>query len=63
VDISIVSRLEEKVDQLLARKNALEEDCRRLADENAALLQEKEQFVAELDRILAKLDGLDQENL
>jgi cell division protein ZapB len=63
VDLSIVSRLEEKVDQLLARKNALEEDCRRLADENAALLQEKEQFVAELDRILAKLDGLDQENL
>lgn len=63
MDLSIVSRLEEKVDQLLARKYALEEDCRRLADENAALLQEKEQFVAELDRILAKLDGLDQENL
>jgi cell division protein ZapB len=63
VDLSIVSRLEEKVDQLLARKNALEEDCRRLADEKSALLQEKEQFVAELDRILAKLDDLDQENL
>jgi cell division protein ZapB len=63
VDLSIVLRLEEKVDQLLARKHVLEEDCRRLADEKAALLQEKEQFVAELDRILAKLDGLDQENL
>lgn len=63
MDLSIVSRLEEKVDQLLARKHALEEDCRRLAGENAALLREKEQFAAELDRILAKLDGLDQENL
>jgi cell division protein ZapB len=63
MDLSIVSRLEEKVDQLLARKRALEEDCHRLADEKAALLQEKEQFVAELDRILAKYDDLDQENL
>jgi cell division protein ZapB len=63
MDLNLLLRLEEKFDQLLACKHALEEDCRRLASEKAALEQEKAQFVAELDRILAKLDGLDQENL
>jgi cell division protein ZapB len=61
VDLSIVLRLEEKIDQLLARKQGLEEQCRQLAAEKAVLLQEKQQFGIELDRILAKLDGLDQE--
>ena len=61
MDLSIVLRLEEKIDQLLARKQDLEEQCRQLAAEKAALLQEKEQFGIELDRILAKLNGLDQE--
>lgn len=61
MDLSIVLRLEEKIDQLLARNQDLEEQCRQLASEKAALLQEKQQFGIELDRILAKLDGLDQE--
>lgn len=61
MDISIVIRLEDKIDQLLARKKDLEEKCRQLAAENASLLQEKEHVGLELDRILAKLDGLDQE--
>jgi cell division protein ZapB len=63
VDLSIVLRLEEKIDQLLARKQELEEECRRLTDEKAAFLKEREEFGAELDRILAKLDRLDQEIL
>lgn len=61
MDLSIVLRLEEKIDQLLARKQGLEEQCRQLSAEKSALLQEKQQFGIELDRILAKLDGLDQE--
>ncbi|MEZ4600016.1 MAG: cell division protein ZapB [Syntrophotaleaceae bacterium] len=61
MDLSIVIRLEEKIDQLLARKQELEEECRRLTNENTALLREKEEFGAELDRILAKLDRLGQE--
>jgi cell division protein ZapB len=63
VDLSIVSRLEEKIDQLLERKRALEDECRQLAADKVFLLQEKEQFGVELDRILAKLDRLDQEIL
>ncbi len=61
MDLSIVIRLEEKIDQLLARKKDLEERCRQLIAENAVLLQEKEHVGLELDRILAKLEGLDQE--
>ncbi len=61
MDLNIVIRLEEKIDQLLARKGDLEDKCRQLAAENAALLQEKEFAGIELDRIIAKLDGLDQE--
>ena len=61
MDLNIILRLEEKIDQLLGRKQALEEKCRQLAAENATLLKEKEQFGIELDRILAKLDILDQE--
>ena len=61
MDLNIILRLEEKIDQLLGRKQALEEECRQLALENATLLKEKEQFGIELDRILAKLDILDQE--
>lgn len=61
VDFSLVLQLEEKVDRLLARKQALEETCRELQAEKDRLVQERDRFVAEVDRILAKLDGLDQE--
>lgn len=61
MDLNIILRLEEKIDQLLKRKQALEEECRQLSAENATLLKEKEHFGIELDRILAKLDSLDQE--
>ena len=60
MDIKIILRLEEKIDQLLGRKQQLEEDCRRLQLERDTLAQERERIVTELDRILGKLDQLDQ---
>ncbi|BCR04168.1 hypothetical protein DESUT3_12370 [Desulfuromonas versatilis] len=61
MDLNIIARLEQKVDQLLERKLQLEADCRRLREENSALVQEQERFRAELDRIIDKLDRLEQE--
>jgi cell division protein ZapB len=61
VDLSLVVELEKKIDQLLARKQALEEECRQLLADRDRLQREREDFVSGLDRILAKLDGLDQE--
>lgn len=61
MDLALVLQLEKKIDQLLARKLALEEECQQLLTDRERLAQERERFVAELDRILAKLDGLDLE--
>lgn len=60
MDIKIILRLEEKIDQLLSRKQQLEQDCRRLQGECDALRQERVRMAADLDRILGKLDHLDQ---
>jgi hypothetical protein len=62
VDLNIVLRLEKKIDQLLARNQALTEECARLAAENKTLVEAREHFCLELDRVLAKLDRLDQES-
>lgn len=61
MDLTLVLQLEKKIDQLLARKQALEEQCQELLADRDRLVQERDRFVAEVDRILAKLDGLDQE--
>ncbi len=55
----LIQRLERKIDQLLERKAALEEECRLLRTEKSQLLEEREGIGSELDRILAKLDHLD----
>jgi hypothetical protein len=62
VDLNIVLRLEKKIDQLLARNQALTEECARLAAEKKTLVEAREHFFLELDRVLAKLDRLDQES-
>jgi hypothetical protein len=62
VDLNIVLRLEKKIDQLLARNQALTEECARLAAEKKALVEAREHFCLELDRVLVKLDRLDQES-
>lgn len=62
MDFELVLRLEKKFDQLLNRKDELEEECRRLHAEKSALLEERARFQRELDRILAKLDRLEQES-
>ena len=61
MDLNIVLRLEQKIDQILARNMALEEECSRLVAEKKLLAGERERFCSELDRVLAKLDRLDQE--
>jgi cell division protein ZapB len=62
MEIDVVLRLEKKIDELLDRKRQLEEDCQRLLAEKKALAEERERFRTEIDRILAKLDHLDQES-
>ena len=61
MDLNIVLRLEKKIDHLLARNEALVEECRRLQAESKTLIEERRRFCLELDRVLAKLDRLDQE--
>jgi len=57
MDADIVTRLEELVDELLARLKALEEERDRLKLERENLLGEQQRVRGELDRILAKLEA------
>lgn len=54
----IVSRLEKKIDELLARQNRLTKENERLARVHAAHLAERKHCRKELDSILSKLDQL-----
>jgi FtsZ-binding cell division protein ZapB len=56
MNLDLVLRLEEKIDQLLQRQQALLVECQRLNDENQQHLAERERVRGEIDRILAKLD-------
>ena len=62
VDLDIVFRLEEKLDQLLQRQRDLTEECKRLQAEKEVFLRERDRVRSELDRILSKLDSLDRES-
>lgn len=62
MNLELVLRLEEKIDRLLGLKEGLEQECRQLREERALLLAERERVRGEVDRILAKLDRLDQES-
>lgn len=59
----LILKLEQQVDLLLERKKALEGECQALRAERDACLEDKERVRLELDRILAKLDDLEQETL
>lgn len=61
MDLSLVLRLEEKVDQLLSRLVELEDENLRLSAQRDALVEEKQEFRAEVDRILAKLERVGRE--
>lgn len=52
----VLQRLEDRIDQLVAHAQSLDDECRRLREENENLLSERERFCQELDRILAKLE-------
>ena len=61
MDLTVIVRLEERVDELLEQHRALREENRRLVTRQAALEQERQLFRGELDRILGKLQRLEQE--
>jgi regulator of replication initiation timing len=58
MNLDLVLRLEEQIDQLLQRLQALTEECRRLQAENHQHLAERARVRGEIDRILAKLDAV-----
>jgi cell division protein FtsB len=60
VDLTVIVRLEEKVDQLLEQHRTLQDENRRLLARQAALEEERQLFRGELDRILGKLEGLER---
>jgi hypothetical protein len=57
MNLDLVLRLEERIDQLLQRQQALVEECARLKAENLQQLAERDRVRGEIDRILAKLDA------
>jgi hypothetical protein len=57
MNLDLVLRLEERIDQLLQRQQALVEECARLKTENLQQLAERDRVRGEIDRILAKLDA------
>jgi regulator of replication initiation timing len=61
MNLDLVLRLEEKINQLLQQRQALLEECRRLKDENALHVSERDRVRGEIDRILAKLDAANSE--
>ena len=60
MDLTVIARLEERVDELLERHRLLQEENRRLLARQAAHEKERESFRGELDRILGKLQRLEQ---
>lgn len=56
MDMDILRRLEQRVDQLLERVRDLDAHCSALQAEKDRLLEEREAFCQELDRILVKLE-------
>lgn len=61
MNLDLVLRLEEKINQLLQQRQALLDECQRLKDENALHLLERDRVRGEIDRILAKLDAASSE--
>ena len=61
--LELIIRLEEKLTRLLDRQNELGRRVRELEQENQALLEERRISREELDRIIDRLDLLDEEAL
>lgn len=60
MDLTVIARLEKRVDELLERHRVLQEENRRLLACQAAHEEERDLFRGELDRILGKLQRLEQ---
>ncbi len=61
--LELVVQLEEKIGRLLDRHKTLTRQLHEARRENQALLEERDRFRAELDRIIDKLTLLDEETL
>jgi len=57
VDLTVIVRLEEKVDQLLEQRQALQEENFRLRERQARYEEERQVFRRELDLVLGKLQA------
>ncbi len=57
MDLTVIVRLEEKVDQLLAQRQTLQEENLRLRERQARLEEERQVFRRELDLVLGKLQA------
>lgn len=57
----LILRLEQKIDQLLERQRLLEQENVRQASRLSELVEERERFAGELDRILEKLARIERE--
>ncbi|AMV73013.1 hypothetical protein JCM30471_14280 [Desulfuromonas carbonis] len=55
MDLTVIVRLEEKVDQLLDELQTLQEENLRLRERQARLEEERQVFRRELDLVLGKL--------
>jgi len=54
--VDLIDLLEQKLDRLLERYHELQSEADALRAENARLAEDRRQTVAEIDRIVAKLD-------
>lgn len=60
--MEVLSKLEDAVERLISKNRGLEQDVRRLEQEKAAWQQERTELVAEIDRILQRIEALPQED-
>ena len=58
MSMDIFEQLDNKINELLARHEALKEENRMLVEENSRLQQEREGLKGRVDAILAKLEGV-----
>lgn len=60
--MEILSKLEDAVETLIRKNRSLEQDVGRLEQEKVAWQQERAELVAEIDRILQRIEALPQED-
>lgn len=59
---ALLDRLAAAVEKVLERNRRLTKECRLLTEEKAAWQREKSELLADVERILSRLDGLELED-